>query len=81
MEVLIKMTCSHLVEMLRAERKDLRAEIEKDKWYLSEREGHDVGWKVAERHFIENYLDSWAEGYKKCYCRNVCRESCTSRDN
>jgi hypothetical protein len=68
------MTCTQLVELLKQERIDLRQEIEKDKWYLSEKEGHDVGWRQAEQHFIEHYLNAWATGYKRAYCSLVCPE-------
>lgn len=68
--------CTHLVDLLKEEKEDLKEEIEKDKWYLSEKVGHDVGWQEAEKHFINNYLNAWAEGLKICYCNLVCSEKC-----
>ena len=66
------MTCTQLIQLLAQERIDLKTEIERDKWFLSEKEHRDVGFERAEQHFIENYLNSWAEGYKMCYCSLVC---------
>ena len=31
------------------------AEIEKHKYFLSEKAGHDVGWEHAERDWLENH--------------------------
>ena len=70
------MSCDELIKILETEKEDVRKEIEKDKWYLSEAAGHDVGWKNAETHFINNYLNNWAEGYRSCYCRFVCKNKC-----
>jgi len=39
----------------------LRDAIETHKWYLSEKEGRDVGFQVAEEDFIVTYLIPWIE--------------------
>lgn len=68
------MPCPKLKELLRAEKLDLEEEIAKHKWYKSERYGFDVGWDFAEKDFMNNHLNAWAEGYKVCYCKHVCKE-------
>ena len=70
------MSCDKLVDLLKNEKQDLISEIEKDKWYLSEKAGYDVGWNTAKKHFVETYLNNWAEGYRKCYCSLVCENRC-----
>lgn len=57
----------------------LRRSIEEDKWYLSEQEGHDVGWKAAEEHFFRTYFSGFAAGFRACYCSLTCpiRNNCT----
>ena len=66
------MTCHELTKLLERERPCIKHEIDIDKWYLSEHEGHDVGTEVAEKHFLTHYLQPWAEGFKECYCNYVC---------
>jgi len=58
-----KKGCEDLVEFLCQERKDLVKEIEKDKWYLSEKAGYDVGYEFAKKHFLSNvfYVNAWAD--------------------
>lgn len=66
--------CTHLVELLMAERPELKSEIMRHKYFKSIEQNKDVGYNWAERDFIENYLDSWAEGFRRCYCSLVCPE-------
>ena len=70
--------CTHLNDLLKAEKKAIKVAIKEDKWYLSQINKEDVGWKTAERHFIKNYLEVWAAGYKAAYCGRACedREDC-----
>lgn len=70
------MTCKKLKDLLKDEMGDLTDEINKHKWYLSQRHGFDVGWDFAEKDFLNNHLNAWATGYKVAYCKHVCRE-CT----
>ena len=69
------MACHNLKQLLEQEVKDLREEIEKDKYYESEKQGHDIGWEEAEMHYINTHLKGWAAGYKACYCRSVCGDN------
>ncbi len=39
--------------------KDEIAEIERHKYFLSEKMGYDVGWEFAEQDWEENYADAW----------------------
>jgi hypothetical protein len=52
--------------------------IDEDKWYLSEQEYHDVGWDVAEKHFLLTYFSGFAAGFRASYCSLVCpfRQDC-----
>ncbi len=68
------MTCTELKHLLKIEVKALREEIERDKYYESEKKGHDIGWAEAERHYIDTHLNGWAKGWKDCYCSQVCKE-------
>jgi hypothetical protein len=68
------MTCTKLIELLEFERGDLKDEIERDKWLESEKRGYDIGWTEAQKHFINNYLDAWCEGYKVAFCKHICDE-------
>ena len=68
------MACKQLKQLLEIETTALREEIERDKWYLSEKEGHDIGWEAAEQHYINTHLNGWAAGFKSCYCNQVCKE-------
>ena len=71
------MTCRKLANLLRSERPALKEEFERHKYFLSQQENRDVGIRYAERDFIQNHLNDWAEGYKKCYCQLVCKEGCS----
>ena len=70
------MTCTHLAELVLKEKGDLQEEINRHKYFLSQRVGHDVGVTEATKDFLDHYLNAWAEGWKECYCNNVCKELC-----
>ena len=40
------------------------AEIEKHKYFLSEKVGHDVGWEVAEHDWESNHADEFRQNAK-----------------
>ena len=40
------------------------AEIEKHKYFLSEKVGHDVGWEVAEQDWESNYAEEFRQNAK-----------------
>jgi len=68
------MGCNHLVELLIAEKVDLKDEISRHKYYMSQKESREVSFREAERDFIEYHLNLWATGYKRAYCSLVCKE-------
>lgn len=74
--------CIRLKQLLDSEKSVLKKEIDKNKYYLSKREHHEVGWKEAEIDFIEHYLNTWASGFKAAYCNYVCdvRDNCDLRN-
>ena len=63
-------SCLNLAEYLSSERLQLSRAISEHKWYLSERAGHDVGYQVAEQHFIEHVLPAVADNFRMKYCEN-----------
>jgi len=73
--------CVGLKKLLEAEKAPLKKEINKNKYYLSQKEHYDVGWKEAEKDFISHHLNTWATGFKAAYCNYVCelRDSCDLR--
>lgn len=74
--------CTCLKQLLNAEKPSLIKEISKNKYYLSQKEHHDVGWNIAEKDFIEHYLNTWATGFKAAYCNYICPASnnCALKD-
>jgi hypothetical protein len=62
-------TCLHGADYIAAHRRRLHAAIDENKWYLSEKAGHDVGFKTAENDFVERFLDSFARNFQHDYCR------------
>ena len=73
------MPCTKLKEMLKDEMGDLEMELDKHKYYLSQRFGFDVGKEFAEKDYLQNHLNAWASGWKDCYCKHVCIEECQYR--
>ena len=67
-------TCQCVADYLAAERMRMAEAIDEDKWYLSERAGHDVGYSVAELHFIDHFLCAFAHSFRINYCLH-CRNS------
>ncbi len=74
--------CSNLRGYLAQQRDYLRRAIDENKWYLSERQGHDVGIAAAQQHFIENHFDRVAHDFRLNYCRGACvlRTECPVAD-
>jgi len=58
--------------------KIMQKAIEEDKWILSEKEGHDVGWNAAQEHFFKTFFSGFAAGFRVSYCALICpfREDC-----
>ena len=64
--------CEHIREYISTERDELRDAIDEDKWYLSEQEGHDVGWREAEVHFVAHFLKAFAKRFRRDFCEGRC---------
>jgi len=71
------MSCTELAKLLQAERPDLRREFDRHKYFMSMESGRDVGIARATEDFIRNHLNDWAEGYKDCFCSQVCVGKCS----
>ena len=50
----------------------IKLSIEEDKWYMSEKAGHDVGLEIAKEHFFNTYLNGFAAGFRASFCGLVC---------
>ncbi len=69
--------CGHMREYISEERESLQTAIEENKWYLSERAGHDVGRKAAEWDFINHHIDAFADHFRAAFCGQCkCRGDC-----
>ena len=62
--------CHHFADFLASERRRLSQAISENKWYLSERAGHDMGYRAAQLHFIDHFLPSFAHAFRMEYCRS-----------
>ena len=71
-------TCNN-EEFFAVQSKVMEKSIAEDKWYLSEKEGKDVGWEIAKEHFYETYFAGFAAGFRVSYCTLVCphRHNCS----
>ncbi len=70
--------CQRLRSYLAAQREALRRAIDENKWYLSERAGHDIGLERAKQDFYVHHLDRVCHEFRVYYCRSECasRQSC-----
>jgi hypothetical protein len=51
-------------KMLRDSRQQI-CEIERHKYLLSQRAGHDIGWEAAARDWIEHHAAAWREWWEE----------------
>ncbi len=74
--------CSHLNELIKEEKPALIKAINENKYYLSQKENHDVGLQKAKEDFIANHLKTWATNFKDIYCNHVCiyEKDCSLED-
>ena len=49
----------HAVESDKERSPEETAEIERHKYFMSEKAGHDVGWESAEKDWEENHADEY----------------------
>lgn len=64
--------CRCFAAFMRAQKDELRKEIDLDKWFLSEKAGRDVGWTAAERDYLERHFSVFAKKFRKRYCGEKC---------
>jgi hypothetical protein len=71
--------CTHWHAYSRDQFPHIRRCIDENKWYLSEVAGRDVGYEVAEAHFVDNHLNRVAAEFRRDYCVTRCagRDHCT----
>jgi hypothetical protein len=68
------MTCKHLTELLKVEIPAIH-EAEAHRYILEIRNDNPkTTYQEAVNHFETKFLATWAEGYKMCYCQNVCKD-------
>lgn len=53
-------------------RNRLRHALDENKWFLSERVGHDVGEKHATEDFLKHHFDQFAEEIRAKFCEHQC---------
>ena len=75
--------CKNFRGSMEAQMRDLRDAIEEDKWYLSEKEGHDVGISQAEKHFVDSFIERWAANWRRVWCNERCpfRDGCDEKED
>ncbi len=68
------LSCQNLSRYLSIQRDHLRRAIDENKWYLSERQGHDVGLAAAKHDFLEHHLDHVTHDFRMRFCRSACEK-------
>lgn len=64
--------CRFFREYTAKQKQHLIDAINEEKWYMSEREGRDVGFDAAMNRFIESHLDRFASDFRIQFCREEC---------
>ena len=68
------MTCKHLDKVLKSQ---IPAMVEAEAHrYIQEIQNNNpkTTYEEAVIHFETKFLPTWAEGYRMCYCQNVCED-------
>jgi len=70
--------CRHLKELLEAEMPALKIAYLHRQYLLEKDKGAVVSMQDAEKDFNERFFNSFCEGWKLCFCYEVCqdRENC-----
>lgn len=66
--------CQNLSRYLSIQRDHLKRAIDENKWYLSERQGCDVGLAAAKHDFLEHHLDHVTHEFRMRFCRLACEK-------
>jgi hypothetical protein len=64
--------CEEFSRYMEEFRQRLRKAIEENKWYMSERIGHDVGEQRATEDFLKNHFDPFAREMRASFCEHRC---------
>ncbi len=64
--------CLVTSDFIKEQLKEMKKEIEANKYYLSKKEGHEVSLKEAELDYVKNHSEGFGKGWRECYCNNVC---------
>lgn len=67
-------SCPEFKRYMNEFRARLRKALEENKWYLSEREGHDVGEQRATEDFLQNHFDRFAAEVRLAFCEHECSQ-------
>ena len=70
--------CRELQKLKDWTAKHLEQAIVEHKWYLSEKELHDVGMRQAEEDFLHRHVQHCGAGWRIEYCSAICegKEGC-----
>lgn len=64
--------CPEFRRYMKEFRGRLRRALDENKWFLSERQGRDVGEKQATEDFLQNHFDRFAEEIRTAFCEHQC---------
>ena len=75
-------SCEHLNDVVRAEMPALKIAYLHRQLSLSREMHTKIPYDVAKKQFEEKFIGAFAEGYKLCYCYNVCpdRKTCDIKE-
>ena len=75
--------CEHLGEVVRAEIPALRIAYAHRRMLMAREQGHNISYEEAVQNFNRRYMNPFAEGWKLCYCYNICpdRDNCDIKEN
>jgi hypothetical protein len=57
------------------QRKLIEQSINENKYYMSEKENHDVGYTAAEQDFIDKHLSRVAKEFREFFCSRLCPDN------
>lgn len=66
--------CSDSLYLLFAQIEELQKEFATNQYYMGEKRGGGVDYKIAEDDFIENHSYNFGIGFRSCYCNRICSD-------
>ncbi len=67
--------CTHFKEFMAEQKVLLQKSLDDNKWFLSEKIGHDVGENTAQNDFMKNHLKRVAAQFREFFCGSRCPDS------